>query len=77
MKKLFMLFFMGCMLTSCQHQSYDICDIETCNNSAYKTSKRYIVRKPVEVIYEDTIYTTVYKPVTYVEKRKVTRPYCK
>lgn len=73
MKKLFLLSFVICALAACQHQNYNMCEDNVCN----RASKTYIVRKPVEVIYEDTIYTTVYKPVTYVEKRKVTRPYCK
>lgn len=33
------------------------------------------VRRPVEVIYEDTTYTTVYEPKTYTSTKRVSMPY--
>lgn len=38
------------------------------------TSSR-TVRKPVEIIYEDTTYTTVYEPKTYISTKRVSMPY--
>ena len=37
----------------------------------------YTVRKPVEVIYENTTYTTVYEPKTYTTITHERKPYNK
>lgn len=37
----------------------------------------YTVRKPVEVIYENTTYTTVYEPKTYTTVTHERKPYNK
>lgn len=38
-------------------------------------STSYTVSKPVEVIYKDTTYTTVYEPRTYERSSYSRRPY--
>ena len=55
MKKLFLIIFMGILLTACSSD----CFSDNCS------TKKYTVRQPVEVIYQNTTYETVYEPKTY------------
>ena len=41
------------------------------------SSSSYTVREPVEVIYKDTTYTTIYKPYTYTKSKYIKKPYSK
>jgi len=45
------------------------------NNECNTCSTSYTVSKPVEVIYKDTTYTTVYEPKTYEEVSYSRKPY--
>lgn len=62
------LLMIGCSTVSNDNQTI------TTNNCC---SSSYTVRKPVEIIYEDITYTTVYEPKTYSTKRYVRKPYNK
>lgn len=76
MKKLLLGIFLILVLTACAQNRYtyrDQCDRQACYSKL--AASQYTVRKPVEIIYEDTTYTTVYEPKTYVETRKVKKPY--
>lgn len=48
------------------HTTYSSCD--SCSSS-------YTVREPVEVIYKDVTYTTVYEPKTYQSVKYTRKPY--
>lgn len=50
------------------HGSYSRYNCNTCSTS-------YTVSKPVEVIYKDTTYTTVYEPKTYSSTSYSRKPY--
>lgn len=63
-------------LTACAHcencnvqQQTNTCVTPVCQGSSYT------VRKPIEVIYKDTTYTTVYEPKTYTTTRYIRKPY--
>lgn len=43
--------------------------------SSPKCSSSYTVKEPVEVIYQNTTYTTVYEPKTYKSTRYERVPY--
>jgi len=49
------------------------CANETCNTCIASRT----VRRPVEVIYENTTYTTVYEPKTYKSVTYEKKPYNK
>lgn len=51
------------------------CASESCNTN--KCSTTHVIRKPVEVIYENTTYTTVYEPKTYKTITYEKKPYNK
>lgn len=55
-------------------QSYSY---ENTNNNCNTCTTSYTVRKPVEVIYENTTYTTVYEPKTYTTVTHERKPYNK
>lgn len=85
MKKILFLLIAILIITGCT-QKYNTCNTNYCNEDVYYEQHapqyssyeiRHTVRKPVEVIYEDTTYRTVYTPRTYVSKRRVSRPYFK
>ena len=46
-------------------------------NNCNTCTTSYTVRKPVEVIYENTTYTTVYEPKTYTTVTHERKPYNK
>jgi len=45
------------------------------NNECNTCSTSYTISKPVEVIYKDVTYTTVYEPKTYEEVSYSRKPY--
>ena len=51
-----------------KYNSYSKTECNTCISS-------YTVRKPVEVIYENTTYTTVYEPKVYTTITHERKPY--
>lgn len=80
MKKLFLMAIIALMLTGCAcDQVQPMSNQEPMVESQYRDSNccnsSYTVRKPVEVIYEETTYTTVYEPKTYTSTRRVSAPY--
>lgn len=76
MKKLLLGIFLVLLLTACAQNRYAYegqCDRRSCYSEP--TSYQYTVRKPVEIIYEDTTYTTVYEPKTYISTKRISKPY--
>lgn len=69
MKKVILFVFTLLLLVSCasEKREYNVCN----------ACSKYTVRRPVEIIYEDTTYTTVYTPKTYISKQRVSKPYIK
>ena len=55
-------------------QSYSY---ENMNNNCNTCTTSYTIRKPVEVIYENTTYTTVYEPKIYTTITHERKPYNK
>lgn len=47
----------------------------TYNDNCNTCSTSYTVSTPVEVIYKDTTYTTVYEPKTYISTSYSRKPY--
>lgn len=66
MKKLLALFSLVLLLSACS---------TTCDNCYYGREEAYTVSQPVEVIYRNTTYRTVYEPKTYREVTLERRPY--
>lgn len=76
-------------LTACayEQEKIEINDtkpvVKTENNYSYQYNRNncntcttsYTIRKPVEVIYENTTYTTVYEPKTYTTITHERKPY--
>lgn len=65
-------------LTACNHTP-NYCNEYRCDNyytghKAYR-GESYTVSKPVEVLYKNTTYTTVYEPRTYEEVSYERKPY--
>lgn len=88
MKKILMLCLIllsGC--TCCETEEVTVPETKpVVNNRVYTTnysynsgcstcSTSYTVSKPVEVIYKDVTYTTVYEPKTYEEVSYSRKPY--
>lgn len=46
-------------------------DVNACNNC----TRSYTVRTPVQVVYKNTTYTTVYEPKTFTKTSYETVPY--
>lgn len=69
MKKLIIGICLVLFLTACTNQRQEY--YSNCNTC----TKSYTVRKPVEIVYEDVTYTTVYEPKTYVERKRIKQPY--
>lgn len=66
MKKLLSIFSLVLALTACSSM---------CDNCYYGREQSYTVSQPVEVIYRNTTYRTVYEPKTYKEVTLERRPY--
>lgn len=66
MKKLLSIFSLVLALTACSSM---------CDNCYYGQEQSYTVSQPVEVIYRNTTYRTVYEPKTYKEVTLERRPY--
>lgn len=62
-------------LTACTH--YENRNVQQTNNCITPTCQgnSYTVRQPIEVIYKDTTYTTVYEPKTYMTTKYIRKPY--
>lgn len=72
MKKYFAVVALALCLTACvQHKDYK-CVYPSCYNGALQ----YTVSEPVETIYKNTTYTTVYEPVTYKTTTYTKCKYC-
>jgi hypothetical protein len=54
-----------------EYQNNNSVNCNTCTGSSYT------VRQPIEILYEEKIYTTVYEPKTYVKTNYVRKPYNK
>lgn len=70
MKKVLLGIFIVLLLTACAQErvQYVKTDCRNCNS-------QYTVRKPIEIVYEEITYTTVYEPRTYAKTKRVTVPY--
>lgn len=70
MKKVLLGIFLVLLLTACAQESvrYVETNCRNCNS-------QYTVRKPVEIVYEDVTYTTIYEPRTYTKTKRVVVPY--
>lgn len=66
MKKLLSIFSLVLALTACSSM---------CDNCYYGREQSYTVSQPVEVIYRNTTYRTVYEPKTYKEVTLERRTY--
>jgi ABC-type enterochelin transport system substrate-binding protein len=84
MKKLLVLFALlaltACSTTNTVEQTLT----QTVSTGTYSTTRyacntcqgsSYTVRKPVEIVYENTTYTTVYEPKTYTTVTRERKPY--
>lgn len=69
MKKLIFVFALIVSLGACAN----MCD-NCYNGRYYGHEEAYTVSKPVEVIYKNTTYKTVYEPKTYKEVTMERRP---
>jgi hypothetical protein len=56
------------LLAGCASANWDNCRVST-------ASSNYTVQEPVEVIYRQTTYQTVYEPKTYATTKYVKKPY--
>lgn len=70
MKKFLLFLLIALLLTACA-QEQEVIVKRGCGHC----NVQYTVRKPVEIVYEDTSYVTVYKPKTYIMKKRVSVPY--
>ena len=61
MKKYLAIVAVAALLTGCVEHQNDRCVYPNCWNGALQ----YTVSEPVETIYRNTTYTTVYEPKTY------------
>lgn len=66
MKKILSVIVVLLMLVGCSSM---------CDNCYYGQEQSYTVSQPVEVIYRNTTYRTVYEPKTYKEVTLERRPY--
>ena len=72
MKKVLAVVAVGMVLSACvEHQDYR-CVYPNCYNGALQ----YTVSEPVETIYRNTTYTTVYEPKTYATTTYTKCKYC-
>lgn len=65
------LYILPILLTACNHTP-NYCNSYNCKMSR---GESYTISKPVEVIYKNTTYTTVYEPKTYEEVSYERKPY--
>ena len=80
MKKLLSLIviigLMGCASNEIQQSStYVETSCAYTTNNCNTCSSSYTIRKPVEVIYKNVTYTTVYEPKTYEKTTYERKPY--
>lgn len=82
MKKILAVAFLAFVLSACASQPVQPVQPQSVvqnkpvyQNDCYRKGSSYTVRKPVEVIYEDTTYTTVYEPKVYTTTKMVRKPY--
>ena len=70
MKKFLLFLLVALLLTACAHEQ-EVIVKRGCGHC----NAQYTVRRPVEIVYEDTSYITVYEPKTYTMKKRVSVPY--
>lgn len=72
-KKLAILSILVLLLNACSTTQESVVESDC---GCYGTSS-YTIRKPVEVIYKDVTYKTIYEPRTYITTTYVKKPYNK